>query len=464
MTPSPSSGMTIGIVGAGFGGVSLVAALAAATTLSVHVVLIEKTGEFGAGDAYGTPYPFHLLNARAMDMSVYEHDPEHFVQWLSHSDLAAPYLAKDQPLALQYLPRFIYRHYLQSVLAHLEQQSPSPLTITRMTADIIRSESVGHQTELMARGGERVLVDKVVFCLGNPPVPPFPFAVPQDMQVIESPWEYTRMAAIHKEANVAIVGSGLSMIDAVLSLHHAGHQGKITAVSRHGLLPLPHSAENVTLDWQPKATTLRALVKAVREKAAAVVREGGDWRSLMSTLRHAMPTWWASASVSTREQWLRHVLPYWNIHRHRVHDALHHLLETLAKQGQWQLLSGRVIKLENKSLWVQARGTHERQCIQAEWVVNCMGSGLRWKKGVFSVLDHLLETGCATLDSQSLGLAITPDHALIQKNGEASDTYYALGPLVKGMTWESIAAPEIRKQCVVLTKMLTQSFAIRNAS
>ena len=41
-----------------------------------------------------------------------------------------------------------------------------------------------------------------------------------------------------------LVGTGLSMIDTVLTLHHQGHAGKIYAVSRHGLLPLSHS-ENI---------------------------------------------------------------------------------------------------------------------------------------------------------------------------------------------------------------------------
>ncbi|GAA1017312.1 hypothetical protein Aple_033500 [Acrocarpospora pleiomorpha] len=54
---------------------------ARARGVPLHVVLIDRDGRHGLGQAYSTPDPHHLLNTRAERMSALEHDPHHFVKW-----------------------------------------------------------------------------------------------------------------------------------------------------------------------------------------------------------------------------------------------------------------------------------------------------------------------------------------------------------------------------------------------
>lgn len=455
---SRSSTATIGLVGAGFSGIALAAALDAATHTPLHLILIEKTGEFGAGDAYRTPYPFHLLNARAEDMSVHEHDPEHFVRWLASSPLAAPYLSPLQPIAQQYLPRFLYRHYLQFVLAQLESAPRGKLTIARCHADIVNMAADGERHALITADGERIIIDHVVFCLGNPPVAAFPFEVGVGVNCIENPWHYTAMTKVQADANVVIVGSGLSMIDAVLTLQHHAHRGNIAVVSRHGLLPLPHAKHPQTLRFEGYVVpdTLPAMMCQVRKMATEFLQQGGDWRMLMNSMRLQFPSLWQTATVHVREQFLRHVLSYWNIHRHRVHASLHQQLITLQMQGRLQCYAARIETIANQQVTLRERVSGHLKIIKADHIVNCMGSGLHWKAKVFPVLDHLLALGLASLDDLKLGLAVDDDYALLMQNGQASTVCFAIGPLIKGVAWETVAAPEIRKQCVKLTETLNR--------
>ena len=45
---------------------------------------------------------------------------------------------------------------------------------------------------------------------------------------------------INKDASVLIVGTGLSMADVVVSLARHGHEGRVTAISRRGIIPKSH--------------------------------------------------------------------------------------------------------------------------------------------------------------------------------------------------------------------------------
>jgi glyoxylase-like metal-dependent hydrolase (beta-lactamase superfamily II) len=57
-------------------------------------------------------------------------------------------------------------------------------------------------------------------------------------------------------------------------------------------------------------------------------------------------------------------------------------------------------------------------------------------------------------DSLFLGLDVSPDGALIDVHGAASDLLYAIGPVRKGTLWETIAVPELRVQASELSKLL----------
>jgi uncharacterized NAD(P)/FAD-binding protein YdhS len=45
-----------------------------------------------------------------------------------------------------------------------------------------------------------------------------------------------------------------------------------------------------------------------------------------------------------------------------------------------------------------------------------------------------------------LGLDVSADGAIIDKNGRVSKTLYTVGPSRKGAVWESTAVPELRLQ------------------
>ncbi|RDI48684.1 hypothetical protein AQULUS_17000 [Aquicella lusitana] len=443
----------IGIIGAGFSGTAVSAALHRINRHPLEVVLFEKRGCFGAGDAYSTPFPFHLLNVRAQDMSVFEDEKEHFVNWLNTHSAATPFLDRTLACHEQFVPRFLYGSYLKDLLMQIQADS----AVTRLTLsphEIVDIAYSGSQAVLISKNNERIPVDKVVLALGNNLPAAFPFSVSEEVNCIHNPWEYTAPRRIEKKDPVLIVGTGLSMIDAVLTLYHQDHQGPIYAVSRHGLLPLSHSDVKVPYllmqDHLPHQ--LRMLSMHLRSRSKNHINEGGDWRSIINALRGYIPALWERSSLADKSRFLRHLLPYWNIHRHRVHKKVADLLMQLRNRGQLKILAGRILEIEKRIAKIKLRHKNNILPLEVKWVINCMGPSLSSMQQ--PLVQSLLSRGMALMDPLDLGFAVSSVGALKETSGHFSSSLYTLGPPARGAAWECSAVPEIRKQSFHLAKHL----------
>ena len=72
------------------------------------------------------------------------------------------------------------------------------------------------------------------------------------------------------------------------------------------------------------------------------------------------------------------------------------------------------------------------------------------------MLASLLAQGLVRPDRLFLGLDTSADGELIDRDGIASDSLYAVGPARKGDLWESTAVPEIREQVDQLVQRLVK--------
>ncbi len=434
----------IAIIGAGFAGTALAAACHRAASSPLHIHLFDKTGEFAAGPAYRTPFDYHLLNVCAKDMGAFEDDPAHFVSWLQSKKphpLLETTLDAALPLSEQFIPRCLYREYLQSLLQTIKQDNTHQLTLE--PSEVIDLIPHSDHVVIVLANQKQIHVDKVILALGNQEPISFPFSV-SSSNCILNPWDYTAPNHIPQDDPVLIVGTGLSMIDTVLTLHHQQHRGPIHAVSRHGLLPLPHQPhqkiDSFSADILP--TTLRELMKFLRDES----KELNDWRSLISAIRQHIPAWWMRATEADKKRFIRHALPYWNVHRHRVHHGISDLLQQLCDANQLNVMAGRVIKVENHQATIQLRNTHQSIKIDAKWIINCMGPALNLTSNPSPLIHSLLEKNIAHLDTLKLGLLISL---------QSSTRIYTLGSLRRGTLWEVSAVPEIRQQCYELSHIIT---------
>ncbi len=396
----------------------------------VASTVVNRTPEFGLGVAYSTPFDGHLLNVRSARMSAIADRPGHFVDWLdaNHPDLADPD---------GFAPRRVYGLYVQDRLAAVEAAHPGRMR--RVVGDVSAVEEDG----VRLSDGSRIVADTVVLATGNPA--PKTAGAGASSRIIADPWAPGALDAIGDDDDVLIVGTGLTMVDMLLMLEGRGWRGRATALSRRGLMPRAHG-ERPDPPLTPTETLLTAPLSERLHAARRLATEHG-WREVMEGLRPITAELWMQADLPTRRRIVRHLRPFWDVHRHRLATVIGESMERLKGEGRLTVVTGRVraitadengVRLE----WRARRG--EAPPLTAPWLIDCTGPGHAADADPLTV--PLIQSGRARLDPLRLGLDLDPLGRVLDRDGRPNASLFVLGPPARAAFWETIAVPDIRQR------------------
>jgi uncharacterized NAD(P)/FAD-binding protein YdhS len=341
---------SIAVIGGGAAAVTFLAQYVSAAPVPAAITVYADREPLGRGIAYGTDRSEHLLNVRAGNMSVFPDRPGHFAEWLQGRH---PYGPRD------FAPRMIYGEYLDAVLAealeHAEQQG-STVTIKR--------ERVTARPE----------ADAVVLATGNaaPIQPEGAETVSEADGYFASPFSVD-YEALKGGGEVVILGTGLSMVDAVLSFERAGFEGRITALSRRGLMPALHTEQAAS--WPAfvpdgPAPSVLALMRLIRAEAAKAEAAGVPWQAVIDSLRPFTNPVWESWSEPERRRFLR-LSSLWNVHRHRMPESSAATIRALQAQGRLRIVRDRIISVGKDAGGLHVTGGKARY--DADAIVNGLG-------------------------------------------------------------------------------------------
>lgn len=437
--------LKIAIVGAGFSGTALVSMLSQFADQPVEIFLFDKSGQFGPGIAYSTDNSCHLLNVPAKNMSAND-DENHFLNWLNQSQQAKPYLHQHEPIADQFVPRFLYGEYLKQLL-HADNLSTS-IKLFKIQEEVRKVTVYPDKLDIITHHSS-FNVNKVVLATGNE-LPDKPSFLSSEQNYIENPWSALSLKKISKEDSVLLLGSGLTMIDTLISLAQQNHRGKIYALSRHGLLPLAHQKTHLHYELPEQfPRELKSLFKFLRQECS---HENHSWQDVIQHFRQHIPILWKTFSLAEKTRFLRHGATYWNIHRHRIATPVLELFLKLSKQVSFEMLKGRIVSFENEIATIRLRGATHFIDYPVKWLINCTGPALHLK--INSLMSSLIHQGAARVDDCHIGLCVNEWGAIVSPYGQVSNSIFTIGSLRKGSIWESTAVPELRHQAMTLTKYL----------
>jgi uncharacterized NAD(P)/FAD-binding protein YdhS/glyoxylase-like metal-dependent hydrolase (beta-lactamase superfamily II) len=459
---------TIAIVGSGFSGSLVAAQLLKTATRPLLIKLIERSHEIGKGVAYSTNTRSHLLNVSAGKMSAFPDDPGHLLRWLTYNRNELAAFLPDELNASSFIPRQIYGLYIQSILEEAEATTSSNVRLERITDEVVAVEPTDKGAIVSLRSSRTFKADKIVLALGNSPAAP-PAAQSADSgPYLCHAWTVDALADLDPDAPILLVGTGLTMVDMVVALHERQHRGKIYAVSRRGLAPLPHQSTKpyspfLSPDTAPK--TVRGLLQQIRREIQTAAPQGYDWRSIIDVLRPISQQLWQQLPRREQRRFLRHLTPYWDVHRHRIAPEIGEVVETMRDSGQLTISAGRIQDYQatpnGVAVTVCQRRTKTKAVLQVSRVVNCTGVQVDYQRSSQPLIANLRDQGLIRPNDIGLGLDTAAEGVVLDAQGDRSTLLYTLGTPRRGNLWETIAVPELREQAQALAGMVLQSLPLR---
>lgn len=436
----------VAIIGAGFSGT-----LQAINLLrhdGPRATLIERAPVAGTGLAYGAAHPSHVLNVRASNMSAFPDDPSHFVRWLQARDVA--------DAATAFIPRVIYGEYLRELLEAALHDPSGRLQLVRGEVDDLElGDGVA-----VRMGDTSISADAAVLAVGNLPPHDPPGLNPELLSASRykgDPWHPSVPDDLSDSDTVLIIGTGLTMIDVVLLLDARGFGGKIIALSRRGLLPRSHADASACDKINERPVTCASdLLRGVRARGDAV-----GWRNAVDELRPFTQALWGNASEEERGRFLRHLRPWWDVHRHRLAPEVYARLMAVIARGQLEVIAGKTLGFEEKSNGINVqyrrRGAECAEAFTAQRIINCTGPLGDLHRTEEPLLQKLAARGHIRPDAAHLGIDVDNQGQTIAASGAANGNLYALGPMTRGAFWEIVAVPDIRNQTWSVARRLSNA-------
>lgn len=430
------------VIGGGASGV-LMAAHLLSQGPELRVTILEAANILGCGLAYSTTDPDHLLNTRVGNMSAFPGDPGHFSRWLSRHP-------EGQGCETDaFVSRGTYGAYLTDLLKPwLDKGSDGRLACVRRSCVKLEEASDGVVATL--DDGEQVRADMAVLATGHV------LARPDESGLLSGAWEGA--TGVDPDGRIVIIGSGLSMVDQVLSLIKSGHRGPIVTLSRRGLLPRPHADANaMKIDPKdiPFGAKMSEIFRWARDMARKAESEGGTWRDAVDGLRPHVRAFWRMMPLAERRRFLRHAVVWWDVHRHRIPPQSDARISAAVGSGQLIHQRGTFLQAERGPdgdviAVFRPHGQPSEIRLPAARIIDCRGIRNDPEHNASPLFADLLASGRARVDPLRIGLEVTDECRIIDTHGNASQRIIAMGPVSRAAFWEITAIPDIREQAARL--------------
>ncbi|MFK0163294.1 FAD/NAD(P)-binding protein [Rhizobium sp. NPDC090279] len=449
------------IVGGGVSGTAVAFHLLQRQLLRAgQLFIFEPRERLGAGLAYDTQDPAHRINVPAAKMSLLPDDIEHFQRWLLEGNALADDGSAVAANGSLFPQRSVFGRYINSMIRpYLEDGQ-----LIHLSQSVERIQRAGRRWRVTGATGKRVDADILVIATSHPsPLPP---QVLQDVlgdhpRFVSDPTRRDALGAIRAEDRVLVVGNGLTSADVVASLELRGHKGRITAISRRGLRSRGHAAVKQELfgDFasQPSKTAV-GLLRRVRAAIRDAEDDGRSWHAVIDQVRAQGRHVWRALPIEERRRLVRHLRPFWDVHRFRVAPQVEAVSERALASGRLEVLAASVaaVSVADDVIDCTLRLSRSERSVERQFdaVVVTTGPGHRGILQSQGWIDELSKAGHLAMDPARLGFSCDMQSRALAGDGTIVPSLFISGPLARGTFGELMGLPEVVEHAVLVAEQV----------
>jgi uncharacterized NAD(P)/FAD-binding protein YdhS len=480
MIDSKSGDARVVIIGGGFSGALVFANMIKMAESNLVIEWFEPHA-LGEGLAYSTKNAIHLLNVRAERMGAFGGKPEHFYEWLvsdSGKSIIADLWPDHEVTSDSYVPRIVYSAYIKHIVQEaLAEANRKQIVVNIHPVSVTDASLYNDDTQqLMLHYHEdgkthKLIVDIAVLAIGNLPPRSNRFQaelIAVKNEYVDNVWNNMpdhifpdRVHELSVDSEIVIVGTGLTMVDTVLTLKAKGYRGRITAISRRGVIPNVHihSKSYPACEWmrhpQYAPRTALGLLVQLKQEVRKAESEGYSWQSVVDSLRPATQTLWKQLDVHEKRKFFHRLSAFWNVHRHRMAPEIYNEIRSLEQNDTLQIIAGRICSINSDedgiAVVYRKHSTHGTETIHPALVLNCTGPEYDITVSDHGLLKSLYDCELITVGSLRAGIEVTEAGTA---KGKAQDTLFPIGTLMVGELLECTAVPELREQAQVVARQV----------
>jgi uncharacterized NAD(P)/FAD-binding protein YdhS len=425
----------------------------------IGLKIIDSRPENDLGAAYSTADDYHLLNVSAEKMGADSKNPRHFINWAIGNGITA----HDG----DFLPRKLYRKYIQELLKDAQQSKKNNITYERIFDEVTDLRIQNSHAEVITNNHGALITDKVVLALGN--FPPNNLSLKNNSYLTSKryfgdPWKADLFSSLSGYESILILGTGQTTIDLLVSLQKNNYKGKIAAISRHGYFPLVHKKVNECPSFYREIINLKSIAEIfhfIRQKINIAEKTGSDVRAVIDSMRPYTTELWLGLAYEEKKKFMRHLFRYWEIVRSRMAPVNEEIIQELKQSGQLLIAAGRITEIINNvdslNVHLLERGSGNINIIKADMIVNCTGPQGNYEEINSPLVKNIINRGLAECDYLHLGLNANPDGSIISRNKSVSNILFTIGAPLRGILWECIAVPDIKIHAENLANILLKT-------
>ncbi|KAA0992188.1 FAD/NAD(P)-binding protein [Dyadobacter aurulentus] len=442
----------------------------------ISITIIEENEEVGKGLAFGTKQPGHILNTQADLMGIHFTEPEHFSDWLiEHDSRVGNEVVDNQGENRAFTTRRLYGDYLQEQFEHYFQLAKSEgMDVAVLHASAKNVAKCKEGFEISFSGSETCSCDVLILAPGTPVANNYPH-LDQKESYFGSPWPSAPILdKIPKSADVGILGSSLSAIDALMTLTDNDYKGKITCYSPDGLMPRvqPEHQEMIEckfltlkklheiqrnylrnptvkeifrlfmqeaeeyaggkIDWKATKRTGKPAGELLREDIR-IAKNGGDALiNVPYSLRYESSDMWKWLDEAEKLKFKKWFGAYWGISRHCMPLVNAERIDQLFESRQLKVIPGlKEVAYDEKQEGFVMSCENGPPSFE-KYLINATGPASSVKMMKSELMQHLAKDGLVEAEDAG-GIKINTETMQVIAGKKVYPNFYAVGHITNGL-------------------------------